>query len=230
MSARKRQPDRARRDRLADGDLRRQGVRRRRPDHALPAEQVRQRGISRRRGISVDEGTTRAIAAPHGHPSAGERDQERLVGRVHSNVSFRRFGPAGKSRVRAHSRPATAEARLCSAGRSESVSYAKYWCCEQMLIMGTRTSQATRRDGGEVPAGPGLTVGWSDNVNEEWRDMKNLFSKFVREESGQDLIEYALLAGFISLVAVLAITNVGTGVNNVYNGIDTQVKAIPGAS
>ncbi len=60
--------------------------------------------------------------------------------------------------------------------------------------------------------------------------MKNLFSKFVREESGQDLIEYALLAGFISLVAVLAITNVGTGVNNVYNGIDTQVKAIPGAS
>ena len=57
--------------------------------------------------------------------------------------------------------------------------------------------------------------------------MKNLFSKFVREESGQDLIEYALLAGFISLVAVLAITNVGTGVNAVYTNIDGQVKAIP---
>jgi pilus assembly protein Flp/PilA len=60
--------------------------------------------------------------------------------------------------------------------------------------------------------------------------MKNLFSKFVREENGQDLIEYALLAGFISLVAVVAITNVGTGVNAVYNNIDTQVKAIPGGS
>ena len=57
--------------------------------------------------------------------------------------------------------------------------------------------------------------------------MKNLFSKFVREENGQDLIEYALLAGFISLVAVVAITNVGTGVNNVYNNIDGQVKKIP---
>ena len=60
--------------------------------------------------------------------------------------------------------------------------------------------------------------------------MKNLFSKFVREESGQDLIEYALLAGFISLVAVLAITNVGTGVNAVYTNIDSQVGAIPKGS
>ena len=57
--------------------------------------------------------------------------------------------------------------------------------------------------------------------------MKNLFSKFVREENGQDLIEYALLAGFISLVAVVAITSVGTGVNAVYNNIDGQVKSIP---
>jgi pilus assembly protein Flp/PilA len=60
--------------------------------------------------------------------------------------------------------------------------------------------------------------------------MKNLFSKFVREENGQDLIEYALLAGFISLVAVVAITNVGTGVKNVYNNIDGQVQAIPGGT
>jgi pilus assembly protein Flp/PilA len=59
--------------------------------------------------------------------------------------------------------------------------------------------------------------------------MKTVFRNLVRNEDGQDLIEYALLAGFISLVAVLAITNVGVGVNNVYNGIDTQVRAIPGA-
>jgi pilus assembly protein Flp/PilA len=57
--------------------------------------------------------------------------------------------------------------------------------------------------------------------------MKNLFNRFMREDQGQDLIEYALLAGFISLVAVVAITNVGTGVNNVYNNIDGQVQAIP---
>jgi pilus assembly protein Flp/PilA len=60
--------------------------------------------------------------------------------------------------------------------------------------------------------------------------MKAFFTRFVREEQGQDLIEYALLAGFISLVAVAAITAVGTGINGVYNNINTQVMSIPGAS
>jgi pilus assembly protein Flp/PilA len=60
--------------------------------------------------------------------------------------------------------------------------------------------------------------------------MRSLFNRFVREDNGQDLIEYALLAGFISLVAVLAITNIGTGVNAVYTNIDGQVKAIPTGS
>ena len=58
--------------------------------------------------------------------------------------------------------------------------------------------------------------------------MKNLLNRFVRDEQGQDLIEYALLAGFISLVAVAAITAVGTGVNNVYKELNSQVDKIPG--
>jgi pilus assembly protein Flp/PilA len=57
--------------------------------------------------------------------------------------------------------------------------------------------------------------------------MKALFKRFVREEEGQDLIEYALLAGFISLVAILAIQGVGTGLNSVYNNINTTVSKIP---
>jgi pilus assembly protein Flp/PilA len=60
--------------------------------------------------------------------------------------------------------------------------------------------------------------------------MKSLLVRFAREDQGQDLIEYALLAGFISLVAVLAITNVGTGVNAVYTNIDKQVGSIPKGS
>jgi pilus assembly protein Flp/PilA len=59
--------------------------------------------------------------------------------------------------------------------------------------------------------------------------MKAMLKRFVREEEGQDLIEYALLAGFISLVAVVAITQVGVGVNGVYNNINAQVAAIPGS-
>ena len=60
--------------------------------------------------------------------------------------------------------------------------------------------------------------------------MKNLFNRFVRDEHGQDLIEYALLAGFISLVAVAAITAVGVGVNGVYTELQSQVESIPGGS
>jgi pilus assembly protein Flp/PilA len=54
--------------------------------------------------------------------------------------------------------------------------------------------------------------------------MKSLFNRFVREEQGQDLIEYALLAGFISLAAVAAITAVGTQHNGLYDAVKTQVS------
>ncbi len=60
--------------------------------------------------------------------------------------------------------------------------------------------------------------------------MTELLLRFMRNDEGQDLIEYALLAGFISLVAVAAITNVGSGVNTVYGNVQTQVAAIPGGS
>jgi pilus assembly protein Flp/PilA len=59
--------------------------------------------------------------------------------------------------------------------------------------------------------------------------MKALLTRLVREELGQDLIEYALLAGFISLIALTAITAIGTGVNGIYNNINAGVSSIPGA-
>ena len=40
--------------------------------------------------------------------------------------------------------------------------------------------------------------------------------RFRRDESGQDLIEYALLVGLVALVAVTAITNVGTTIRDVF--------------
>jgi pilus assembly protein Flp/PilA len=53
--------------------------------------------------------------------------------------------------------------------------------------------------------------------------MKNLIARFVRDEQGQDLIEYALLAGFISLAVVTAVTNVGTSLNTLYGTVQSQV-------
>ena len=60
--------------------------------------------------------------------------------------------------------------------------------------------------------------------------MKNLLNRFVRDEQGQDLIEYALLAGFISLVAVAAITATGTSLNTLFEGVSDQVDAAAGAA
>jgi Flp pilus assembly pilin Flp len=49
--------------------------------------------------------------------------------------------------------------------------------------------------------------------------MKNLFTRFVREEEGQDIIEYALLAAFISVVAWLILQNIGQDVQQMYSNV-----------
>jgi pilus assembly protein Flp/PilA len=55
--------------------------------------------------------------------------------------------------------------------------------------------------------------------------MKNLFNRIVREEQGQDLIEYALLAGLISLASVLAITTLGTAIQSKFTAVGSAVTA-----
>jgi Flp pilus assembly pilin Flp len=51
----------------------------------------------------------------------------------------------------------------------------------------------------------------------------------LREEHGQDLIEYALLAAFISIVCVSLISNIGKTVNSWYEGYGATISTIPGA-
>ncbi len=55
--------------------------------------------------------------------------------------------------------------------------------------------------------------------------MKKFLIRLTVEEDGQDLIEYALLAGFIALASTAMITNIGTGVNTVYTAVNTEVAA-----
>ncbi len=57
--------------------------------------------------------------------------------------------------------------------------------------------------------------------------MKTFLKTLARSTNGQDLIEYALLAGLISLTALFAVINVGTGVNGVWTNVNSQVDAIP---
>jgi Flp pilus assembly pilin Flp len=54
--------------------------------------------------------------------------------------------------------------------------------------------------------------------------------RWIRGECGQDLVEYAMLAGFISLIAIAAITSIGTVVDSWYVGYGTTIKTIPSGS
>lgn len=57
--------------------------------------------------------------------------------------------------------------------------------------------------------------------------MKKLLKKLLVEEQGQDVIEYALLAGAISVIAVPVVPTIGTTVLGAYNRIQTAVNQIP---
>ncbi len=54
----------------------------------------------------------------------------------------------------------------------------------------------------------------------------NRLRSFVRDDSGQDLLEYALLVGLIALVTVLAVTNAGTAINGIFTAIATSLAGV----
>ena len=53
----------------------------------------------------------------------------------------------------------------------------------------------------------------------------NYVNSFVREEEGQDLLEYALLVALIALIAIGAVGAAGTSVNTIFNNIATKLAA-----
>lgn len=60
--------------------------------------------------------------------------------------------------------------------------------------------------------------------------MKQLIVRFVHDDQGQDLIEYVLLGGFVSLAAVAGATALGLALDGWYNAVATLVGTIgPGA-
>jgi pilus assembly protein Flp/PilA len=57
--------------------------------------------------------------------------------------------------------------------------------------------------------------------------MKNLYSglqRFVNDEEGVTAIEYALIASLIAVVIILAVTNTGNTVKNVFIQICTKLN------
>jgi Flp pilus assembly pilin Flp len=54
--------------------------------------------------------------------------------------------------------------------------------------------------------------------------VKKLIARFVSEDQGQDLIEYAFLAVFIGLAVTLGLQAVATGVNSQMSNIGSQIS------
>jgi pilus assembly protein Flp/PilA len=55
--------------------------------------------------------------------------------------------------------------------------------------------------------------------------MKKIVMQFVRDTEGQDLIEYALLAACISIVAVAAMRFIGQVLNSEFTTIATSITS-----
>jgi pilus assembly protein Flp/PilA len=61
--------------------------------------------------------------------------------------------------------------------------------------------------------------------------MKQLVGRLVREEDAQDLIEYALLTALVALAVTVALTNLGTGISELYGRVTTKLSdAVPAAA
>jgi Flp pilus assembly pilin Flp len=54
--------------------------------------------------------------------------------------------------------------------------------------------------------------------------VKLLIQELIRGESGQDLIEYALLVSFLALVSVAALNILGTTLAGFYQGLQTRLS------
>ena len=52
------------------------------------------------------------------------------------------------------------------------------------------------------------------------RFLKNL----LRKEDGQDMVEYALLAAFISIIAIVTIRNIGPLVDTIYQNVESALS------
>jgi len=55
--------------------------------------------------------------------------------------------------------------------------------------------------------------------------IQNDFHALLKDESGQDLIEYALVAGLIALGAVAAMSTLATKIGTAFNSVGSQLSS-----
>jgi pilus assembly protein Flp/PilA len=55
--------------------------------------------------------------------------------------------------------------------------------------------------------------------------MVKLIKRFIEQEEGQDLVEYALLLVFIALIVIAALPNLGKTVSNVFSNATSVLQS-----
>ena len=88
---------------------------------------------------------------------------------------------------------------------------------------GRKASKLSNQRGQAAP------VGAAPIVNSAFRGegvMKDLLARFVRDDEGQDLIEYGLLAGLITTALVALITAIGGKVFDFFDNLNTALEPV----
>jgi pilus assembly protein Flp/PilA len=57
-------------------------------------------------------------------------------------------------------------------------------------------------------------------------NLMNRLQSLVRDEQGQDLVEYAMLVALIALVCVIGVAAAGTSVNAIFASIGGKIVAV----
>ena len=57
--------------------------------------------------------------------------------------------------------------------------------------------------------------------------MKQLLSRLVREDDGQDIIEYVLIAAAISVIAIPIVPQIGSAVSGAWKYVQTKTNELP---
>ena len=55
------------------------------------------------------------------------------------------------------------------------------------------------------------------------KNLKQILNNLITEESGQDLIEYALVAALVGLAAVASMKTLGTSISTAFTSINTTL-------
>ena len=60
-------------------------------------------------------------------------------------------------------------------------------------------------------------------IRQRMTNMQNLIARFVRDDEGQDLIEYGLLIGIITVGAIAAILAIGPKVQSYFEDLNSAL-------